>query len=174
MKKYKDLRLQLNEGENTEGGALGGYPAQNVQSAQSDFGIHRIENTEQVQRIQAFLSAFTGREYLEPRAALSLMRVKLNLAGLDFDFNKKTDLGIGQPMNFKLTRYGGTFGKTPTTPHNEFETTDGIEDIMGGDHLSLAVMISEAESGLYKMDIEIVRSSNKSDQGDMDQSNETE
>jgi hypothetical protein len=102
------------------------------------------------------------------------MRVKLNLAGLDFDFNKKTDLAIGQPMNFKVTRYGGTFGKNLTTPHNEFEITDGIEDILGGDHLSLAVMISEAESGLYKMDIKIVRSSNKSDQGDMDQSNEIE
>jgi hypothetical protein len=175
MKKFKQLKQQLTEDAYMDGGALGGFPTQNsTRSAFSDFGVHRIEHNEQLQRLRAFIQAFTGREYLEPRAALSLMRVKLNLAGLDFDFNNKTNFAIGQPMNFKLTRYGGTFGKTPTTPHNEFETTDGIEDIMGGDHLSLAVMISEAESGLYKMDIEIVRSSNKSDQGDADQSNETE
>ena len=159
MKKYKDLRLQLNEGENTEGGALGGYPAQSVQSAQSDFGIHRIEDNQQVQRIQAFLNAFTGREYLEPRAALSLMRVKINLAGLDFEFNGKTPLNVGQTQYLKLSRFGGTFGTTPE--HNlmkdGFKTTDGVEDTLDGDHLAIALGIQEAPSGLYKMSADVVR-----------------
>jgi len=159
MKKYKDLRLQLNEGENTEGGALGGYPAQNVQSAQSDFGIHRIESTEQVQRIQAFLSAFTGREYLEPRAALSLMRVKINLAGLDFEFNSKTPINVGVVNYLKLTRFGGTFGTTPDHDllKDGFKVTDGVEDTLDGDHLAIALGIEEAPSGLYKMTASVMR-----------------
>jgi len=159
MKKYKDLRLKLNEGENADGGALGGYPTQNVRSAASDYGVHRIESEEQVQRIQAFLNAFTSREYLEPRAALSLMRVKINLTGLDFEFNSKTMLQNGKPTFLKLTRFGGTFGTTPT--HNlmkdGFKVTDGIEDTLNGDHLAIQLMVAEAPSGLYKMTAKIVR-----------------
>jgi len=164
MKKYKDLRLQLNEAENTEGGALGGYPAQSVRSATSDFGIHRIESTEQVQRIQAFLSAFTGREYLDPRAALSLMRVKINLAGLDFEFNGKTPINVGVVNYLKLTRFGGTFGTTPE--HNlmkdGFKVTDGVEDTLDGDHLAIALGVEEAASGLYKITASVMRYSGDS------------
>ena len=59
-------------------------------------------------------------------------------------------------MVLQLKRFGGTFGKTPTTPHNEFTVTDGVEDVLGGDHLVLNVDIKEnPESGLYKMSIVI-------------------
>lgn len=159
MKKYKDLRLQLNEGENADGGSIGGYPAQSIRSAASDYGIHRIDSEEQVQRIQAFLTAFTGREYLEPRAALSLMRVKLNLTGLDFEFNSKTKIRNGEQVMLKLTRFGGTFGTTPEHDlmKDGFQVTDGIEDSLDGDHLAIAFSMTEAPSGLYKMDAKIVR-----------------
>ena len=93
MKKFKQLKQQLNEDAYMDGGALGQWPTPNsTRSAFSDFGVHRVEHQEQLKRIQAFLNAFTSREYLEPRAALSLMRVKLNLAGFDFDFNRKTEI----------------------------------------------------------------------------------
>jgi hypothetical protein len=161
MKKYKDLRKQLNEGENMDGGVLGGYPAPNsTRSAVSDDGIYRVEKPEQLKRIQAFLNAFTGREYLDPRAALSLLRVKLNLAGLDFDFNKKTELKINQPITLKMNRFGGAFGKSVTTPHDQFDTTDGLES-----PLNLIVSINEAPSGLYKLEAKIAGHSESSEQG---------
>lgn len=158
MKKFKQLKQQLTENAYMDGGALGGFPAQqSTRSAFSDFGVHRVEHEEQLKRLQAFVHAFTSREYLEPRAALSLLRVKLNLAGFDFDFNNKTAIQTNVPIMFKLKRFGGTFGKLPSTPHNEFETTDGFEDILNGDHLALNATINEAPSGLYKLDIQIIK-----------------
>jgi len=158
MKKFKQLKQQLNEDAYMDGGALGQWPTPNsTRSAFSDFGVHRVEYNEQLKRIQAFVHAFTSREYLEPRAALSLLRVKLNLAGFDFNFDKKTPINTDTPIMFKLTRFGGTFGKSLTTPHDEFETTDGFEDILNGDQLALNVMIKNNPSGLYKLDIQIDR-----------------
>jgi len=154
MKKYKELKQQLTESEVQDGGALGGFPTQRTGSAHSDYGVHRLDSSEQVQRLQAFLAAFTGREYLEPRAAISLLRVKLNLAGLDFDFSNKTNLEVGSTNILPLKRFGGTFGKTPTTPHDEFETTDGFKELLGHG-LNLIVSIIVAESGLYRLDAKI-------------------
>jgi hypothetical protein len=158
MKRYKELRKQLNESELQDGGALGGYPSdRGARSAFSDYGIYRVENEEQLKRIKAFINAFTSREYLEPRAALSLLRVKLNLAGLDFQFDAKTDLKVNTPMTLKLTRFGGTFGTSPTHDLSKgFEVTDGFS----GSGLSLIVNIIDSESGLYVLDIKVV-STNK-------------
>lgn len=168
MKSYKQLKKQLNESEYVDGGALGQWPTpDSTRSAADDFGIHRIEHNSQLQRLEAFLSAFTGREYLDPRAALSLMRVKLNLAGLDFDFNNKIEIKTNAPISFQIKRFGGTFGTTPEHDLSKgFKVTDGVEDILGGDHLSLVVTITEAESGLYKMDAKLVRHSVSQEKGE--------
>lgn len=175
MKKYKELKKKLHESEYVEGPVLGGWPAPNsTRSASDDFGVHRIDHDSQIKRLQAFLTAFTGREYLDPRAALSLMRLKLNLAGIDFDFNNKTNLNSNQTTNFKVKRFGGTFGTTPEHDLSKgFKVTDGVEDILGGDHLVLSVTITEAESGLYKMDAKLVRQSG-SEQGETEQNSEIE
>mgnify|MGYP003341908560 CR=1 FL=1 len=160
-KKYKELKLQLNENELSDGGALGGFPSPRVsRSAFSDFGLHRIEDREQLLRLKAFLNAFTGREYLEPRAALSLLRVKLNLAGLDFDFNKKTDIKFNVPMVFALKRFGGTFGTSPQHDLSKgFEETDGFN----GSPLSLIISVMESDSGLYMLDAKLVDHTGRSD-----------
>lgn len=163
MKKYKQLRKQLNENELQDGGALGGFPAdRGSRSAFSDYGLHRLENDEQVKRLKAFLNAFTSREYLEPRAALSLLRVKLNLAGLDFEFNSKTDLKANTPMIFKLTRFGGTFGTSPTHDLSKgFEVTDGFT----GGGLALIVKIIDSNTGLYLLDINLTSHNQSSEEG---------
>jgi hypothetical protein len=161
MKRYKELRKQLNESELQDGGALGGFPAdRGSRSAFSDYGLYRVENEEQLKRLKAFINAFTSREYLEPRAALSLLRVKLNLAGLDFQFDAKTDLKTNQPMLFKLKRFGGTFGTSPTHDLSKgFEVTDGFM----GDSLSLIVNIIDSETGLYVLDIKVSSNKNTND-----------
>lgn len=157
MKKYKELKQRLNENEQTNGGALGGFPDAKVsRSAFSDYGVHRTENSEQLQRLKAFLNAFTSREYLEPRAALSLLRVKLNLAGLDFDFHGKTDLRMNETMKFNLKKFGGTFGTTPEHDLSKgFEVTDGFN----GNSLTLNVTVKESDSGLYLLDAQLLRNS---------------
>jgi hypothetical protein len=159
MKKFKQLKQQLMEGgENMDGGALGQWPTNGPDSAVSDYGVHRIESEEQIQRLQAFLNTFTKKEYIDPRAALSLLRVKLNLAGLDFDFNNNTEVTAERPMVLHLKRFGGTFGVTPTTDLTKepFKVTDGVEDVLGGDHLVLNTQIQEnPQSGLFKLNIRI-------------------
>jgi hypothetical protein len=176
MKSYKQLKRQLNESEYIDGGALGQWPTpDSTRSAADDIGIHRIEVDSQLQKLQAFLHAFTGREYLDPRAALSLMRVKLNLAGLDFSFNGKTQIDVNKPIYLKINRFGGTFGTTPDHDLSKgFKVTDGVEDILGGDHLAVVVTISEAQSGLYKMNAKIVRYSDKPEQGEVEKPEEIE
>ena len=160
MKKYKQLKNQLFESENMDGGALGQWPTNAPDSAHSDYGVHRIESDEQLQRLQAFLNSFSKKEVLDPRAALSLLRVKLNFAGLDFDFNNKTEIKPNENLVFQIKRFGGTFGTTPQhdLTKQPFKVTDGIEDIMDGHHLNLAVYITTSESGLYKLDMKFVKS----------------
>jgi hypothetical protein len=169
MKKYKELKTELlNEGEYMDGGALGGFPAKNsTRSAFSDEGTYRVENPEILQRLQAFLNAFTGKEYLEPRSALSLLRVKLNLAGLDFDFNNKIEVRTGAPLVFKIKRFGGTFGHSVSHDLSKgFEVTDGLES-----PINLIIDIQEAPSGLYKINAKFVHPVN-SEEGEMSQTEE--
>ena len=169
MKKFKQLKTELFESENMDGGALGQWPTNGPNSAHSDYGVHRIESEEQVQRLQAFVNSFMKREFLDPRAALSLLRVKLNLAGLDFDFNNKTEVTAERPMAFQLKRFGGTFGTTPT--HNlmkdGFKVTDGVEDVLNGDHLVLNIDMKESDSGLFKMTGLITQVSNSKHSTDL-------
>lgn len=166
MKKYKELKQTLNESELADGGALGGFPdARASRSAFSDYGVHRTENPEQVQRLKAFLNAFTSREYLEPRAALSLLRVKLNLAGLDFDFHGKTDLRFNETMKFNLKKFGGTFGTTPEHDLSKgFEVTDGF----GDNPLTLVVTVRESQSGLYMLEADLVSGGKVAETSDED------
>lgn len=158
MKKYKELTAFLAEmgPENTE---VGGGDAQ---SAHSHYGVHRIENPEQLGRINAFLNAMTQREFLDPKAAIVQMRWKMNQAGLDFDFTGKEPMTEGS-KDFHITRYGGTFGKSPTTPHDEFERTDGISEFNNGKGLALRVTVEQAKTGMYNIDASIIPSEGKSD-----------
>ena len=153
MKKFKELKSQLFESEYMDGGALGQWPTENPGSVHSDYGVHRVESEEQIQRLQAFINSFFKREVLEPRALLSLFRVKLNLAGYDFDFNNKTEVTAEKPMVFHIKRFGGTFGFTPTHDllKKGFQVTDGIEETLGGDRLVLVVDMKETDSGLFKL-----------------------
>ena len=54
MKKFKELTSKIDslvENEHIFGGA--------ARSAHSDYGVFRIENSEQLKRVNAFLNAFT-------------------------------------------------------------------------------------------------------------------
>ena len=152
MIKFKELNTFLEtlfEGEETTGGAS--------RSAFSDSGVHRIENPEQLARINAFLNAFTQREFIEPKAAVAQIRHKFNLIGLDFDWNASSGIKDGS-MSIPLNRFGGTFGKSLQTPYAEFETTDGISEYNNGKGLNLQLNVENGDGGLYKLNAKIVES----------------
>jgi hypothetical protein len=158
MKKFKDI-ITLVESEASDGGGFGDpfQPTKTTRSAASDFGVHRVENETQVNRIKAFLSTFGGREYIDPRGALSLLRAKMNIIGLDFDFTPKTKLMPGANV-FPLTRYGGTFGTTPEhdLTKDGFLVTDGIKEFNNGKGMDLVINVSITPNSLYKFDFSIV------------------
>ena len=146
MIKFKELNtflVNLFESEHTMGGA--------ARSAHSDFGVHRIEEPEQLSRVNAFLNAFTKKTFIEPRTAIAQIRHKFNIMGFDFDWNGKSE--ISNNMKLKLTKFGGTFGKSMQTPYAEFETTDGFEK---GKNYTLHINIKQEEGGLSKLDAKVV------------------
>lgn len=157
MKTYNELLQNIHESEYGEGGGFGiGDPSDSHgRSAYSDAGIYRTESPAQLKRLNAFISAFTQKEFLDPRAAMGMLRAKLNIAGLDFKIDMAESLDDGT-TSYRLYKFGGTFGKSLETPHDEFETTDGFEE---GKSYALNVNVIDIPSGLYKIDAKIVESS---------------
>tara|TARA_R110002012_G_scaffold315299_1_gene529009 strand:- start:2284 stop:2853 length:570 start_codon:yes stop_codon:yes gene_type:complete len=177
MKKFKDLvsNLNLNESEYSEGGALGGSPSApgGENSIHSDVGVHRVELDSQRKRINAFLNAFARKEYLDPKAALGILRSKLNIIGLDFDFNpKKSDCEIametGEPIVYKLTRFGGVFGTAPDHDllKNGFINSDGISDARNGVGLNLIVNLEQTPNGLFRVNVELADATSEVEDND--------
>jgi len=154
MKTYKELRTDLTaitEGEETVGGA--------ARSAHSDYGIHRIDDPEQHSRLNSFISSFTHKEFIEPKAAMAQLRHKFNLAGLDFKWDNTSNFDESNATILPISRYGGTFGTTPEHDlSNGFQVTDGIKEFNNGVALSLSVNTHPGKNGLIKLDAEIVQS----------------
>tara|TARA_R110000824_G_scaffold254455_1_gene443488 strand:+ start:2382 stop:2855 length:474 start_codon:yes stop_codon:yes gene_type:complete len=152
MKSYKELQENLQkvtEGQETVGGA--------GRSAHSDFGVHRVEHPEQLGRLNAFLNAFTQMEFLEPKSAIATIRHKLNLAGMDFEWNNTSTYTPEENLKLPLNRYGGSFGTTPTHDLKQgFYKGDNIAEFNGGVGLSLSIDVYQEDSGLYQMDAKII------------------
>ena len=159
MKKFKQLAEQIGlyEDEHTFGGGVQ-FPSATPReiSATSDEGAYYIQRKSQLNRINAFLDAFSRKEYIDPKGALAMLRAKLNITGLDFEFNKGTSFNEEGQNVFPVTRFGGTFGKSLDTPHDEFETTDGISEYNDGKGFSLVIDITPTANGVMKLNAKLV------------------
>ena len=175
MKKFKELAEQIGlyEDEHTFGGGVqnpSGTPREI--SATSDEGAYYIQRKSQLNRINAFLDAFSRKEYIDPKGALAMLRAKLNITGLDFEFNAKTCYNEEGQNVFPVTRFGGTFGKSLDTPFDEFETTDGISEYNDGKGFSLVVDVTPTANGVMKLNAKLVETTpvviavQKDDEGD--------
>jgi hypothetical protein len=149
MKTYDQILQKINESEYGDGGGFGiGDPGDSHgRSAYSDAGVYRVESPAQLKRINAFINAFTQKEFLDPRAALGMLRTKLNLTGLDFRIDKSVEVTT-ENKSFELTRFGGTFGKALDTPFDQFDETNGFAD---GKKFALNIKLVDVPNGLYKM-----------------------
>jgi len=148
--RYKELLSLLESEYDVQVGGASGV----LRSAQSDFGTFRVENAAMITRINAFIHNYLKEACLDPKQTIFGLRQKLNQVGLDFDFSNKNAVTEGT-MNLKLTRFGGIFGKSDTTPFDEFDNEDGLEKSIGhGLTLNLEMTIDAA--GLYKMEGKVV------------------
>jgi hypothetical protein len=158
MKRFNELKQRLAESEYSDGGGFNAaYDGTTSRSVASDYGAHRVENDTQKTRINAFLQTFSQKDYLDPRSAFALLRAKLNLIGLDFQFNPNVPMLPNSEMTFPLTRFGGTFGTTPTHDLSKgFQVTDGISEFNGGKGMALVATISQMGSnGLFKFNLRL-------------------
>ncbi len=119
MTDYKKIiNLLLEDTATSLPGAFDGFPSffeneRSMRDAQSDYGLYRSDSS-QINRVNAFANSFLSGSYIDPDGALMHLRAKLNHAGLDFDYTRKTKLKEGY-NTFLLNRFGEIFGTTPTT-----------------------------------------------------------
>tara|TARA_R110002074_G_scaffold7617_1_gene32244 strand:+ start:161 stop:709 length:549 start_codon:yes stop_codon:yes gene_type:complete len=168
MKKFKELSGFLNENEYWDS-------SEPLRARTSDYGIYRIEDQHQLGRINSFIEGFMKREFIDPKHAMSQLRHKLNLAGLDFELSSNK---VGHDRNphidegtedYKILRFGGEFG---TKPDHDLSTgfykSDGISPSNGGVGMVLRTTYSVNESGMFKIDAMIVPDVDKEDEEDDD------
>jgi hypothetical protein len=171
--KFKDLNkklqslMEMGGGEHTEGGSLqGGDPRNSGKSALSDFGTHRLGNDAMLDRINAFLHAYSGKEFLDPDGALAVIKNKLNIIGIDF---KPVKMDLGSNI-IKLYQYGapglGVFGvakdlKTDFTKE-PFSRTAGLDDTF---NYNLVIDVEKTPSHLIRFNMKVVRNGEETDCG---------
>jgi len=157
MRSFKELKQKIYEsGEHTFGGGFGNsFYHDGARSAYKDYGKGTFELgcDDNLNRVNSFLKAYFGRDFVDYGVQLGPLKTKLNLIGLDFDYDKNTKLREGS-NSFELNRFGGTFGKNLDTPFDEFERTNGFED---GVAYKLNLDVARGQNGLYRIESEIVR-----------------
>jgi hypothetical protein len=87
-----------------------------------------------------------------------MLRAKMNIMGLDFDFTPATKLMPSPegPNTFRLNRFGGTFGTTPEHDLSKgFLVTDGISEFNGGKGINMVVEVIITNNHLYKFEISL-------------------
>lgn len=149
MKRFKELRsemLDINEEQTSEGGGMGFDPVlkSKGRSANDDVKPVNYDDPHDMHKMNAFITAFCSKSYVDPRSAIYVLRAKMNLAGVDFDFNRATALEPETEYRFPLKRFGGTFGTSPTHDLSKgFETTNGFD----GRNYVLKMKIVKPEGG---------------------------
>lgn len=108
MKRFKELREQLIiESEFDPYGMA-------RTSLHTDDGVHRLDNEENLEKINAFVQNFLADSTLYPKARLEQLRVRLNHIGLDFDCNKGVEMEEGT-YTYPVEYFGRGYGYHPTT-----------------------------------------------------------
>jgi hypothetical protein len=153
--------LQENAPEATFGGGLyigTGLPT--ATSALTNKGTHNIKLPKSLDAINALLQAFSSKDYIDPDEVTSIMKMKLNHFG--FDFEKKGVLQDGE-NTFQLYQYGspyiGVYGQNPYDDVNEkgFNQGDGISEKLGHS-LNLVINIQRGPNMLRRVNAMIVPS----------------
>ena len=149
MKKFKELSSYLKENEYTDS-------SEPIRVARSDYGVFRVEDKETLGRINALIYEYTKREFIDPKNAMSQLRHKLNLIGLDFEMAAYDRVDEGS-QDYKINRFGGEFGTTPEHDLSKgFYKSDGISPFNDGVGMVLRTTYTVSESGMYSIDAMIV------------------
>ena len=97
-----------------EGYKQGKYGAGNVGTPEvnsvedGSIGVHNIHDPKVLERVNAFVGSIANQEYLNPKAAMEQLAIKLKTLGLDMNIPEMSGNGS---VNLEVTQFGGRFGK---------------------------------------------------------------
>ena len=107
MKTFKQMlkegHMQAKYGAGQVGTATSNSPED------SNLGAHNVENAEVLKRVNAFVGSIAEQEYLNPKAAVEALAMKLKTIGLDISPVEMT--GDNGKVTAEVTQFGGRFGK---------------------------------------------------------------
>ena len=83
-----------------------------------------------IKKLNAWVGTIAGN-YVLPEEAISNLRSSLSKIGLSFDPVPMME-GESGSVELPLTLFGGRFGKSVNTPHDEFDEDDGISHMVEG------------------------------------------
>ena len=96
-------------------------------------------------KLNAWVGSIAGN-YILPEEAISKLRSSLSKIGLSFDAVPVME-GESGTHELPLSLFGGRFGKSVTTPYDEFEEDDGIShQVEGGLKLVIGYEMQEDNS----------------------------
>jgi len=111
--------------------------------------IWDLSNGEVLRNVNAFVGSIADREYLIPENAVHQLKGFMERIGLTFPEGVQLPTGNGS-ISIPLQRWGGTFGKTATTPFDEFENDP--ENV----GLDLKITVEELRNNSWKVYAKIV------------------
>ena len=106
-----------------------------------------IQNDDVLKRVNAFVGSIADREYLIPENAVNQLQGFLERIGLCFEM--PDELPESGTITLPLLRYGGVFGKSVTTPFDEFDREAGIDK-------SLSITVESLRNNSWKVYAKIV------------------
>jgi hypothetical protein len=127
-------------------------------------GIHTITNPRVLQRVNKMLRALvTNDRRGDQKQMVTFLRLKLNFAGIDFDPRPLYDsvFPAGEEVAFPITSFGGRWGKTVDTAFDQFDSTDGIEEVTG--HGLQLILVPDGEGNFLDAFIEAVEPDDEGD-----------
>ena len=103
MQRFKDLREKLIvESEYSMFGYQG-------QSLHQDDGVHQnLANKDKLGKVNAFIENFLSGEYMNPKARLEQLKIRLNQVGLNFNCNE--GVSDGDITSYEVKYYGEVYG----------------------------------------------------------------
>jgi hypothetical protein len=111
--------------------------------------IWDLSNGDVLRNVNAFVGSIADREYLIPENAVHQLKGFMERVGLTFPEGVQLPTGNGK-ISIPLQRWGGTFGKTATTPFDEFENEP--ENV----GLDLEITVEELRNNSWKVYAKIV------------------
>ena len=107
MKTFKQMlkegHMQAKYGAGQVGTATSNSPED------SNLGAHNVENADVLKRVNAFVGSIAEQEYLNPKAAVEALAMKLKTIGLEISPVEMT--GDNGKVTAEVTQFGGRFGK---------------------------------------------------------------